>query len=56
MRLDDAERTYRQILGMLQLQDAAPGQIRGAALDQADDWYRQALAIKQDLGDRPGWP
>jgi Tfp pilus assembly protein PilF len=23
-------------------------------LDRADDWYRQALAISEELGDRPG--
>jgi tetratricopeptide (TPR) repeat protein len=27
-------------------------QVRGR-LDQADDWYRQALAIEEELGDRP---
>ena len=23
-------------------------------LDEADDWYRKSLAIKEELGNRPG--
>ena len=38
-------RTYHQ-LGMT-------AQARGR-LDEAEDWYRKSLTIKEDLGDRPG--
>ena len=40
-----AWRTYHQ-LGMT-------AQARGQ-LDEADDWYRKALTIKEELGNRPG--
>ena len=30
-----------------------PSQVRGQ-LDQAEDWYRKALAINEELGNRPG--
>ncbi len=69
MRLDDAERNYRQILGMLQAQVVSPQQQAhigvfshnlGAVaqlrrrLEEADGWYRKSLAISEGLGDRPG--
>ena len=64
--LDDAERTYQQILAMLQAQPTSPhqqmlalqicfqrlgrvAQLRGR-LDEAEDWHRKALAIKEELG------
>ena len=66
---DKAGQTYRRALAYLQDQpgtDRTRGNIavlyhqlgmaaqdRGR-LDEAEDWYRQALAIKEDLGDRPG--
>ena len=68
MRLDDAERTYRQILDMLQAQPASPQQQSDIALsshrlgivaqdrgrlEEAGDWYRKSLAISEDLGNRP---
>jgi tetratricopeptide (TPR) repeat protein len=67
--LDSAEGTYLQILTTLQAQQASPEQQRHIAgtyhqlgwiaqdrgqLDQAEDWYRKALAIWEELGDRPG--
>ncbi|MEU9874860.1 CHAT domain-containing tetratricopeptide repeat protein [Streptomyces phaeochromogenes] len=68
-QLDQAERTYADILSVLQLQPAASQQRRHIAtayhqlgrvaqnrgrLDEAEDWYRQSLTIDEDLGDRPG--
>ena len=69
MRLDEAERTYRQILDMLQAQPSSAlqesriavashqlgilAQDRGR-LQDAEDWYRKSLAIEEHLGDRPG--
>jgi tetratricopeptide (TPR) repeat protein len=66
-RLDQAERTYQQILASLQTQPASAqrqarlaisyhqlgmvNQERGE-LDDAEDWYTKALAIKEELGDR----
>jgi len=69
MRLDAAETTHLQILAMLQAQPTSPGQQAYLAaachqlgrtaqdrgrLDEADQWYRKSLAIKEDLGNRPG--
>ncbi len=67
--LDDSERTYQQILFMLQAQPASRhqqllcaecfqylgrvAQLRGR-LDEAEDWHRKSLAIKEVLGDEPG--
>jgi tetratricopeptide (TPR) repeat protein len=68
-RLDDAERTYQQILTALQAQPSSPKrqqhlgviyhQLGIAAgkrgrLDDAEDWYRKSLAIEEELGNRPG--
>jgi tetratricopeptide (TPR) repeat protein len=68
-QLEDADFTYRQILDTLQAQPSSRQQQAGIAvathnlgivaqarrqLDQAEDWYRQALAINEDLGNRPG--
>lgn len=68
MRLEDAERTYRQILGMLQALPDSPeyqlpiagayhnlGNIalRRGRLAEAEDWYRKSLAISERLEDRP---
>jgi tetratricopeptide (TPR) repeat protein len=68
-RLDDAERTYQQILTALQAQPSSPKrqqhlgviyhQLGIAAgkrgrLDDAEDWYRKSLAIEEEIGDRPG--
>lgn len=65
----EAARAYQQALGYLhdqpetgwtrgnvaviyhQLGMAAQGEDR---LDEADDWYRKALVLKEELGDRPG--
>jgi tetratricopeptide (TPR) repeat protein len=68
-RPDQAAATHQQILDMLGAQpptrqrqaDIAAAchnlgdcaQDRGR-LDEADDWYRQSLAIEEDLGNRPG--
>jgi tetratricopeptide (TPR) repeat protein len=68
-RADQAAQTYRQILTWQQDQPqtewsrsniaityhqlGATAQDRGR-LDEADDWYRQSLAIEEELGDRPG--
>ena len=62
-------RAYRRALAYLQDQPATEwtrgniaviyhqlgmtAQVRGR-LDEAEDWYRQSLAIKEELGDRPG--
>jgi tetratricopeptide (TPR) repeat protein len=67
-RLDQAERTYQQILTTLQAQPASPqqqprlavthyqlgriAQDRGR-LDEAEDWYTKALTLREEL-DRPG--
>ena len=68
MRLEGAERTYRQTLAMLQAQPASPQQQSNIAaayhnlgnvayqrgrLEDAGDWYRKSLAISEDLGERP---
>ena len=66
---DQAAQTYRQALAYLQDQPETEwtrtniavtyhqlgmtAQARGR-LDEADDWYRQSLAIEEELGDRPG--
>ena len=69
LHLDEAERTLRQIMAMLQSQPGSPQQQRNLAttyqqladiardrgrLDDADDMYRRSLAISEDLGNRPG--
>ena len=68
MHLDDAERTYRQILDMHRDQPASPQQQYGIAvlsndlgivaqqrgrLEEAEDWYRKSLTIHEQLGLRP---
>jgi tetratricopeptide (TPR) repeat protein len=68
-QLEDADDTYRQLLDTLRAQPHSSQQQAHIAtathqlgivaqhrghLDQAEDWYRQSLAIKEDLGDRPG--
>jgi len=66
---DDAERLYHQVLAYLQEQPETE-QLRGSLsvsyhqlgmlavyrrrLDEADDWCRKSLAIKEKLGDRAG--
>ena len=66
---DQAAQTYQRILAWLQGQPETEwtrssiavtyhqlgmtAQDRGR-LDEAEDWYRKALAIKEELGDRPG--
>ena len=67
-QLDQAAQTYRQILAWLQDQPATEPiranisvfyhQLGNTAhrrgrLDEAEDWYRQSLAISEELGDRP---
>jgi tetratricopeptide (TPR) repeat protein len=67
--LDDAERTYQQLLAMLRAQPASPQQQRHLAtcyqqlgevahdrgrLDDAEGWYRKALAVAEELGDKSG--
>jgi len=67
-RLEDAERSYRQILDMLEAQPTSPLQQARVAtvshnlglvaqdqerLDDAEGWYRKSLAIEEELGDRP---
>jgi tetratricopeptide (TPR) repeat protein len=68
-RLDAAERTYRDILAMLEAQPSSPQQQSNVAtachqlglvaqdrgrLDEAQEWYAKSLAINEELGDRPG--
>jgi tetratricopeptide (TPR) repeat protein len=68
-RLDSAEHTYLEIHRVLLRQPESPQQRSHLAaiyhqlgrvaqqrghLDQAEDWYRQSLTIKEQLGDRPG--
>ncbi len=68
-RPDQAEQAYRRALAYLQDQPATDW-IRGSIavlyhqlgmtaqdrgrLDEAEDWYRKTLTIKEELGDRPG--
>jgi tetratricopeptide (TPR) repeat protein len=67
-RLKDAEHTYQQILVMLNSQPANPQQQRHLAggyhqlgwiaqdqgrLDDAEKWHRKALAIREELGNKP---
>jgi tetratricopeptide (TPR) repeat protein len=67
-RLDAAERTYGEILAMLQAQPASQEQQNNLAsiylqvgrvaqdrgrLDEAADWYTRSLAISEELDDRP---
>ena len=66
---DDADRTEHEILAMLRSQPASPtrqGQLAVAyqrlganahdrgRLEEASDWCTRALAINEDLGNRPG--
>jgi tetratricopeptide (TPR) repeat protein len=68
-QLDTAERTYRELLAMLQTHPISPPQQTNLAvvysslgriarergrLDEAADFAAQSLAIKKKLGDRPG--
>jgi tetratricopeptide (TPR) repeat protein len=68
-QLDRAGQTYRRALAWVQDQPATEWarinisiiyhQLGNTAhrrgrLDEAEDWYRQSLAIKKELGDRPG--
>ena len=68
MCLDEAERTYRQLLDMLQAQPASPEQkfritefthnlaviaMQRGRLEEAEDLLRMSLAIFEDLGDQP---
>ncbi len=68
-RLDTAGQTYREIVAMLEAQPASPQQqgqvagtyyqlgrvaLDGGRLDEAADWYARALAIREELGNRPG--
>jgi tetratricopeptide (TPR) repeat protein len=68
-QLDQAAQTYRRILAWLQNQTATEWTRGNIAvtyhqlgittqdqgqLDEADDWYRKSLTIKEELGDRPG--
>jgi tetratricopeptide (TPR) repeat protein len=68
-RSAQAAQTYRQALAWLQDQPKTEwtrgtiavtyhqlgntAYLRGR-LDEADDWYRQSLAVEEELGDRPG--
>ena len=68
-RLERSERTYLEIRDALAAQEPSPTQQRHLAaayhqlgivaqargrLDDAEDWYRQSLTIKEELGNRPG--
>ena len=68
-QLGDAERTYRQILTMLQAQPSPPQQQQSLAdtyhqlgmvakdrrrLDEAEKWYRRSLAVSEETGDKLG--
>ncbi|WP_239101859.1 CHAT domain-containing tetratricopeptide repeat protein, partial [Microbispora amethystogenes] len=66
-RLDHAQNTCLAILQALQQQTPQPlSHIAGAhhqlgmlaqgrgRLDEAEDWYRKSLAIKEEIGDQPG--
>jgi tetratricopeptide (TPR) repeat protein len=68
-QLDAAERTYLEIRDMLHAQPESSQQRQRLAgiyhqlgrvaqersrVDDAEDWYRKSLAIKEELGDRPG--
>ncbi|NUT47404.1 MAG: tetratricopeptide repeat protein [Saccharothrix sp.] len=64
-RLDEAERRYRQSLGIVEELGDRPGMARDyhhlgivaqehGRLDEAERWYRQSLGIMEELGDRPG--
>ena len=67
--VDDAEHTYLRILAMLQIQSASPNQQRNIAstyemlgnvaqqrrqLGEAENWYRKALAISEEIDDQQG--
>jgi tetratricopeptide (TPR) repeat protein len=68
-QLEHAERTYREILEMLEAQATSETQRNRLAityhqlgavaegrgsLDDAERWYLKSLAIKEELGDKPG--
>jgi len=68
-RLDDAERTWRQITAALAALDDSPERLGNLSagyqnlgaiarqrgrLDEAEDWYRRTLAIAEEAGDRSG--
>ena len=68
-RLDQAEAIQLRILAMLQALPSTPNlrasvaltchrlgntEFQRGQLDEADDWYRQSLAIREELGDQPG--
>jgi tetratricopeptide (TPR) repeat protein len=68
-QLDQADHTYRQVLAYLQDQPETEWTRGNIALiyhrlgntanlqgrlDEAEDWSRKSLAIKEELGDRPG--
>ncbi|MFE6946295.1 tetratricopeptide repeat protein, partial [Streptomyces chartreusis] len=68
-QLDEADRTYRDILNALQQQPITSQQRSDVAvtyhqlgmiaqergrLDDAEDWYRQSLTIEEELNNRPG--
>ncbi|HEU0089726.1 MAG TPA: tetratricopeptide repeat protein [Pseudonocardiaceae bacterium] len=68
-QLDTAERTYLEIRDMLHTQPQSLQQLQRLAviyhhlgavaqdqghLDDAEEWHRQSLTIKQKLGNRPG--
>jgi tetratricopeptide (TPR) repeat protein len=68
-QLDDAERTYRQILTMLQAQPSSSQEQQSLAdtyhalgmvaknrrrLDEAEKWYRRSLAVSEETGNKLG--
>src|SRR5262249_28150388 len=67
-QLDQAEHTDREMMALLQAQPASPSQQTNLAvtysllgvvtqdrgrLEEAADWFRKALAIFEEIGDRP---
>lgn len=69
LRLDEAEGTYQQILSRLEEIRSSPWQQRQLAttdhqlgltaqhrgkLDDAENWYRKALILREELNDKPG--
>jgi tetratricopeptide (TPR) repeat protein len=67
--LEEAERSYRQILSAMDAQPTAPQRelliasayqqlgtvaLERGQLDDAERWYRKSLALKQELNHRPG--
>jgi tetratricopeptide (TPR) repeat protein len=68
-RLDEGERDFQAILRAVERQPAIPGHLgqlagvylglgriarRRGRFDQAESWYQQALAGREQLGDQPG--